>query len=170
MFFLLSAAAFATPNRCVATLTLPAPACALRGSITVTDAATSEPAATRAARKALGNAVRAAVAAVKAESPLVLPDLVAGCDAAVATAHVECFPDLQLAESKYCFATLADTSCWDGEVITLEDRGWKVFGAGRAMICKAVDDRLIAQNYADVAVARARCAAACAAEAQVRCP
>ncbi len=170
LWFLLSTAAFAAPNRCVATLALPAPGCGLRGPITVTDAAPSEVAATQAARKALGKAVQSAIAAVQVERPLLLPDAVAGCEAAVAAAHVECFPDARLADPHYCFVSLAETSCWGGDVLTLEDRGWKVFAAGRSLLCKAVDDRLVAQNYADVVTTRARCAAVCAAQVQVRCP
>ncbi|MSQ00675.1 MAG: hypothetical protein EXR71_02145 [Myxococcales bacterium] len=170
VLFVLSTAALAAPSRCVATLALPVPACSLGGPITVTDAAPAEPAAKRAARNALGHAVQAAVAAIKTESPLFAADLLAGCGEAVAAATVECFPDARLADEQYCFVSLAEASCWGGEVLTLEDRGWKVFAAGRSMMCKAVDDRLVARNFADVAIVRARCAAVCASQVQVRCP
>ncbi len=171
MFTLLTlATALAEPNRCVATVRLPAEGCIVRGEYTVNGAARTEAAATKAARAALSDAVAKGVTALRVAQPGVQERDLETCAARVKDAYVECFPEPRLAEPLYCFVSLADESCWTGDVLTLEDTGWKVYGAGRDMMCAAVDQRLVEQNYTDVARSRARCAASCARDVQVRCP
>lgn len=172
MFSLLFASfvAHAEPNRCVATLQLPAEGCAVRGETTVTGVGRTEAAARKAASATLQTAVQKAVTALRISQPGVLERDLETCDERVKKAFVECFPEPALAEPQFCFVSLDDKDCWSGDVLTLEEVGLKVYDVGTAMMCKAVDDRLVAQNYTDVAVSRARCAASCARNVRVRCP
>ena len=168
--FSLVALAFAGPTRCVATFTPPPTGCALRGPITLTSAAPSEAGAKRAVLSALRNAVdKAGGALIMANSNFGGSDI-AGCGPAADAAFPECFPEPALSAVQYCFVTLADTACWSGDVLELEDKGWKVFDASRAQMCAAVDAAIVAKNYPDVTLRRAQCEASCLAATVVRCP
>ncbi len=171
MFFsLVTASALAgDPVRCVASVQAPTTDCGLRGEFSVTAAARTERAATTAARAALSETLGKAVAHVLLSQPASTLDS-AKCTALVADAHVNCFPDAALAKPLYCFVSLPDERCWNGEVLTVEDVGWKVFGRGTAEMCKAVDARLVGQNFTDLAVRRAECAASCLKATTVSCP
>lgn len=162
--------AHAEPNRCVATLQLPAEGCVVRGETTVTAAGRTEAAARKAALATLHSALDKAVVALRIAQPGVAPRDLEACSARADKAFVECFPEPALLGPMFCFVSLDDKDCWSGDVLTLEEKGLKVFDAGAAMMCKAVDDRLVAQNYADVAVTRAKCAASCVRNVRVRCP
>ncbi|GDX83553.1 hypothetical protein LBMAG42_53640 [Deltaproteobacteria bacterium] len=158
------------PYRCVATVAPPVPTCAVHGTFTVTAGAKTEAAATKAARAALAKALVKTAESFQLAQPAADPAELAGCSAVGDAAHVDCFPDAGLKETRFCLVTLADTECWGGDVLELEDVGWKVFEAGTDKMCAAVDAKLVTQNYTDVAVRRAKCAAACLSQTQVRCP
>jgi hypothetical protein len=166
---LLSTAVAGEPVRCVAVLETPKAACALHHSFSVTGAGPNEVAATRAARTALEKAVSSSVTAQVTAQPLVTIDP-AQCSALAKNAHVDCFPEAALAQTAYCFVSLADPACWDGEVLTVEDKGWRVFARGTAEMCQAVDKRVVAQNYNDTETRRLACAASCLRSTAVRCP
>ncbi len=162
--------ALAGPARCVASWTGPAAGCALRGELTASAAGPSEKAAERAVQRQLAKVTELAVAAHRARIPTLGPESFTSCAATVKEdAHVNCFPDEDLAEEGLCFVELADPECWTGQVRQVEGVGWQVLGAGRDALCRAVDERLVEQNYTDVATRRAVCAASCAAKTTVRC-
>jgi hypothetical protein len=167
--FFASFALAGEPVRCVAVASTPTPACGLRGSFAITAGGRTEAAATRAAREALARALVQSVSAVAVAQPLSTLDPVA-CSALADNAHVDCFPDAALAKPQYCFVALEDENCWDSEVITFEDTGWKAFSRGTKEMCKAVDERLVTQNYTDLERRRAECAASCLKSTTVRCP
>jgi hypothetical protein len=160
----------ADPVRCVATLSTPTEGCMIRDTLSLTAGGRTEAAATKAARAALKDALGKAGEAFRRLQPAANPKDLLACDALVETAHVDCFPDAGLAQPKYCFVTLDDADCWDGDVLELEDTGWKVFDAGRKTMCAAVDERAVKQAYGDVETRRAKCAASCTGHTQVRCP
>ncbi len=158
------------PYRCVATVAPPVPTCSVHGTFTVTAGAKTEAAATKAARAALAKALVKTADAFLLAQPAADAAELSGCSAVADTAHVDCFPEAGLKDTKFCFVTLADPECWTGDVLDVEEVGWKVFEAGTDKICAAVDARLVTQNYTDMAVRRAKCAASCLSQAQVRCP
>lgn len=168
--FLISFAFAGPPVRCAATISTPTEGCMLRDTYTVTAGGRNEAQATKAARAALKDALVKGGQAFRQVQPATNPKDLAACEALVETAHIDCFPDAALAEPKYCLVTLADTDCWDGDVLELETTGWKVFEAGRKQMCEAVDARAVKQNYPDVESRRVKCAASCAGHTQVRCP
>ena len=158
------------PTKCVATVTAPVASCALHGTFTVMAGGKTEVAATRAARAALDVALEKSTDAARIAQPGTERSAHEGCGTVANTAHVDCFPDATLKEPKFCVVTLAEPDCWNGDVLELEDTGWKVFVAGTAQMCAAVNLRLTQQNYTDVEVRRAKCAAACLSQTVVRCP
>lgn len=167
---LLSSLALAgEPTRCVASIPMPTAACGLRGEFVVTAGGRTEAAATKAARSALTEALSKSVAHLLRAQPAATVDASA-CAASVADAHVDCFPDATLSQSRYCFVTLTDDRCWEKEVLTVEDVGWKVYSRGTAEMCKAVDARLVAQGFNDVETRRVECAASCLKATTVSCP
>lgn len=168
--FILSTAFAGDPVRCAATVTTPTEGCNLRDSFTVTSGGRTEAAATRAAQKALKDALMKSSAAFYAAQPAANAKETVACEALVEGAHVDCFPEAGLAEDKYCFVTLSAPDCWDDTVLEVEARGWKAFDAGRKAMCDAVDARAVKLNYPDVEARRIKCAAACATHTLVRCP
>lgn len=157
------------PVRCVASLQAPSPTCGLTAEFTINAGGLTESAATRAARQALQRAVDSSIKAAQAIYPHEVRDA-PGCRAAAETAHVDCFPDAALAKPQYCFVAFENRGCWTDDVLTVEVAGWKVFTHGTNEMCKAVDARLVAQNYIDVQHRRVQCAAACLRETKVTCP
>lgn len=168
---LLAALALAgEPTRCVAQWSGPVEGCQLRGSYSFTATASTE----KGARKALGKHMQEAVdLAGKAERARVTT-LNEGqfilCQDAVAKSFVNCFPEPHLDQELLCFAELKDKECWDGEVLPIEDVGWRALVAGRKKMCDEVDAFLVAQNYTDLETRRTTCAARCVAETTVKCP
>ncbi len=157
------------PTRCVASIPMPTAACTLRGEFVVTAGGRTEAAAAKAARAALSEALSKSVAHLLRAQSAAKVDA-AACAASVADAHVDCFPDATLSQSRYCFVSLVDERCWEKEVLTVEDVGWKVYGRGTAEMCKAVDARLVAQGFNDVEARRVECAASCIKATTVSCP
>lgn len=170
LLLLTSVANAGDPYRCVATVAPPVPTCAVHGTFTVTAGAKTEPAATKAARRALGKALVKTAESFQLAQPAADPTELSGCAAVAEAAHVDCFPDAALKETRFCLVTLADTECWAGDVLEIEEVGWKVFESGTDKMCAAVDTKLVTQNYTDVAIRRAKCAASCLSQTQVRCP
>lgn len=158
------------PTRCVATVNTPLPTCSLHGTFTVTAGGKTEAAATKSVRAALDIALEKSADASRVAQPTTDRAAHEGCYAVADTAHVDCFADASLKEAKFCFITFADADCWNGDVLELEDIGWKVFVAGTAKMCSAVSERLSLQNYTDAEVRRAKCAASCLSQTVVRCP
>lgn len=171
MWLVLASLASAGPSRCVATWTGPVPGCAIRGEVAASATALSEPAAQRALRHALEEAIDRSVAATRARIPsLESAQFVLCAEKIQDAAFVNCFEDATLAEPAFCFVSLDDPACWSGEVLHVEAVGWVAHRLGRDRMCAAVDKRLVAQDYTDVATRRAICADACAAHTTVRCP
>ena len=170
LLFLLNVAFAGDPVRCVATLTVPTEGCTLHGNFTITEAGRTEAAASRAARATLAEALDRAGKAFMLVQPNANLKEVIACSALVETAHMDCFPEARLKEKQYCFITLDDADCWSGDVLEIEDTGWKVFSEGTQKMCAAVDAQLVTKNYTDMEVKRATCSASCITKTQVRCP
>lgn len=164
--------AAAGPSRCVATWTGPVPGCAIRGEVVATAAGMSEKGAERALRRQLDIVVERTVAATRARVPTMEPAQFVTCAEAIqAAAFVNCFEDAALAVPAFCFVSLDDPTCWPGDVLEVDGLpGWRASEVGRDKMCAAVDARLVAQDYTDLAGRRAICAASCASKAVVSCP
>jgi hypothetical protein len=171
MMLVLVAGALAGPSRCVATWTGPVEGCALRAEVVASGAGPSEKAAERALHKQLTRVVDRSVAAALARMSLADESQFRGCEDVVqAKAYVNCFEEPALASPAFCFVDLPDPTCWTGEVLQVEDVAWRALEVGRHKMCAAVDARLVAQNYTDMAARRAICAASCESKTTVRCP
>lgn len=158
------------PARCVASWTPPPTGCALRGNIQAQAAGPNRSAAEKATRKQLDAQIDASAAGMMAALGTTSKVDFLDCRNTVGDAFVDCFPDPALADTSLCFVTFDDAECWTGDVLNLETTGWKAVGAGRAEMCRKVDERLVAQNYDDVATRRAVCRASCETKTAVRCP
>ena len=158
------------PQRCVATWAGATEGCQIRDSFEVSGAGRTADAAEKDARDALAKALSKYGLAWRIDSPLVDPKELSECQAKSDAAHTECFPIPTGNSPAYCFVTLDDATCWDGEVLNLELPGWKVPDAAREMMCAAVDKRLVEKNYTDVDKQRVKCEAVCAAKTKVNCP
>lgn len=171
MVLLTAVLAFAEPTRCVSTWQ-PSSGCAIRGEVKATAAAGSENAARKASLRQLREVAKLSVAATRARLPTLPEADFAACDARVIEeAHTSCFADDTLADPEaLCFVELKDPECWAGTVLQLDEGGVGAIAAGREMMCAAVDARLVAQNYTDVATRRVVCKASCAAQTSVSCP
>lgn len=170
ILFIHSLAFAGEPQRCVATWAGATEGCTIRDSFELAGAGKSQSAAEKSTRTALAEALRKAGLAWTIDSPLVDPQELSGCAAKAEAAHVDCFPIPTGNTPAYCFVTLDDASCWDGEVLNFELPAWKAPDRARKEMCAAVDARLVAQNYTDVDKLRVKCAAACAAKTKVNCP
>ena len=160
-----------TPVRCVATWTGPKADCALRGELTASANGPSRGAAEKAIKKEIGVVTERAVAGAQLQMPGVPASDFAGCAARVAgEAFVDCFDAPELAEIRLCFVQLDDPTCWNGDVLNMEGVSWQMLAKGKKKMCEAVDERLVAQNYLDVATRRAVCAATCEMKTKVSCP
>lgn len=171
MMLVLASLASAGPSRCVATWSGPVEGCALRGEVAASGAGLSEKAADRAVRKHLARVVDRSIAASLARMTIADESQFRSCEAVVqAKAYVNCFEDPALAAPSFCFVDLPDPTCWTGEVLQVEDVGWRALERGRDKMCAAVDARLVSQNYTELPTRRAVCAAACETKTTVRCP
>jgi hypothetical protein len=171
MLLAIASLALATPARCVATWTGPVPGCALRGEIVASAAGPNEKAAERALRRQLERVTELSVAAQRTKRATQVDEAFSMCADTVPTrAFVNCFAEPALAAPALCFVELPDPTCWTGEVLQIDAVGWQAVGTGRDAMCKAVDARLVAQNYTDLEARRAVCAASCASKTTVRCP
>jgi hypothetical protein len=159
------------PARCTVKWTGPAEKCAIREEYEIQATAPSEKAAEKAARKQLVHVLELEREAVRARSPAI-PDLeFERCEATTKDAFVNCFPEPAMAEEKLCFVELAGApECWNGDLLNLEEVGWRALVVGRRQMCAAVDEHLVSQNYTDVDARRAECRATCEARTTVRCP
>jgi hypothetical protein len=171
LFFLPALALAADPARCVATWTGPKADCAVRGELTASANGTSRRAAEKAIHKELAVVTERAVAGARLQMPGVAVAEFAGCAARVEKeAFVDCFDAPELAEIRLCFVQLDDPTCWNGDVLNMEGVAWQMLAKGRKKMCEAVDERLVTQNYLDVATRRAVCAATCEMKTRVSCP
>ena len=170
LLFLLTQSFAGEPQRCVATWSGPVEGCQVRDAFEVSGGGPSLAAAEASTRKALAKALYKYGLAWRIDSPLVDPKELEACAPRAEAAHAECFPIATGHAPAYCFVTLDDAVCWDGEVLNLELPGWKAPDAARTLMCAAVDKRIVAQNYTDVDKQRVKCAAACAAKTKVNCP
>lgn len=158
------------PQVCVATWAGPVEGCQVREAFELSAGGRTVAAAEKATRSAMAQALSKYGLAWRIDSPLVDPAELSACTAKAEAAHAECFPVPTGTKPAYCFVTLDDPTCWDGEVLNLELPAWKAPDAARTLMCDAVDERLIAQNYADVDKLRVKCVASCAAKTKVKCP
>lgn len=171
MISLLFSVALAGPSRCVATWTGPAPGCAIRAPIVASGAALSEKAARRALAAHLDSVIELTIVASRARLTTLGPAEFAACSDIVSRdAYVNCFEEPALAAPAFCFVGFDDPTCWTGEVLEVEDVGWRALQGGRDKMCTAVDTRIVSQKYTDEATRRPICAAACASKTTVRCP
>lgn len=160
----------ADPQVCVATWSGAVEGCQVREAFEVSGGGRTVAAAEKSTRAALSKALSKYGLAWRIDAPLLDPADLAACGAKAEAAHAECFPVPTGNTPAYCFVTLDDASCWDGEVLNLELPGWKAPDSARTLMCDAVDKRLLAQNYTDVDKLRVKCAASCAAKTKVNCP
>jgi hypothetical protein len=161
----------AEPTRCVAKWSGPVAGCPLRGELQASATATSRAAAERGARKEMGKVVRLTVAATVARIPAMTEAEFASCLKTVPeAAFLNCFDEPTLVPEAYCFADLPDPDCWTGEVLPIEEDGWRALDVGRATMCAKVDARLVTLNYTDLALRRAVCQVSCESKTTVRCP
>lgn len=158
------------PTRCVAQWTGPVEGCQLRGTLQFSATASTEKGARKALAKHMTEAVRLAEKAELARLTTLSEGQFVRCDEAVAKSFVNCFPEPHLDQELLCFAELKDRECWDGEILTVEDVGWRALVAGRRTMCAEVDRYLVRQNYTDLETRRLACAARCASDTTVRCP
>jgi hypothetical protein len=170
MLMFLSSVLAAEATRCTAIWTGPAPGCPLLGDYQVEGTASTKKGAERAARLQLAQVLELAADARQLEITA-LDDVAFGqCTALAMQTYVNCFPEPALSGERYCFASFNNPDCWSAEVLTVETDGWRALEEGRRLMCQAVDSRLISQNYSDLALRRANCAAACEEETKVSCP
>ncbi len=171
MLLLFISAALAEPTRCIATWNGPAPSgCGLHETYKVEATAQSEGAARKAAVTQLAKVLVLDSDAHRIARPALGTSEFVRCEAAATQAFVDCFAEPALAGQPLCFATFDSPQCWSGEPFTLEVRGVRALDVGRARMCNAVDDRILAQGYSDTVTRRAKCRAECEAKTAVRCP
>lgn len=159
----------ADPQVCVATWAGAVEGCQIRDTFEVSGGGRTLAAAEKNTKTALDKALHKYGLAWRIDSPLVDPSELDQCAPKAEAAHAECFPVPTGTAAAYCFVTLEDPTCWDGEVLNLELPGWKAPDAARSLMCEAVDKRIIAQNYTDVDKQRVKCAASCTAKTKVKC-
>ena len=150
----------------------PTTGCAIRGEVKATAAAGSEAGARRAVSRQLGEVANLTAAATRARIPGLTESQFLTCgDEVRDAAHISCLPDESLADPEaLCFVELKDPECWSGTVLQLDAGGVGAVAEGRKQMCEAVDARLVAQNYTDVASRRVICKASCEANTTVSCP
>jgi hypothetical protein len=172
MFFaLVSLVLAAGPTRCTATWSGPERGCALRGDVQATATAPTEKGAERAIQKEIARVVDVSSDAMMAQIPFLHQAEFSTCQDTISDAAiVSCTSEPQLAGSNYCFVVFQDDDCWSGDVLSIEDVGWRALENGRREMCSRVDQRLVEQNYNNVGMQRAVCRAKCEQETVVSCP
>ena len=175
MLALLFASAIAggpEPSRCEAVFTGPIDECPLNGRWVASGFGRTE-------RRAQRNATERLRALIAAEAEARVARLAPGpavetaraslraCPQRVAdVARVHCYAEPVLTESRLCFASFEDLSCWRGPMFDLEGVSWRMMEEGRELVCDALSESLVEAPSEE----RARCEARCLQEARVRCP
>lgn len=167
--FLLVPLAMAEPARCVASWTGSSPGCQLRGELRAEVTGPSENSARRSLLRELQRVAEFASTAQQAQIPTMTTADFNACPDTVATAFVNCFAEPALSQELLCFVEFADTTCWSGDILHLEEVGWRALDAGGRRMCAAVDERLVLQDYTDLELRRADCRARCEQRTTVRC-
>lgn len=157
-------------TRCVAEWTGPVEGCALRGPWHFEATSSTEKGARKALKKYVAEATSLAQAAEKERIKTLTDGQFVLCSDALEKAFVNCFPEPTLDQAGVCFVELKDKDCWNGDVLTVEDVGWRALAEGRQEMCAAVDAYLVQQNYTDVASRRVQCKSTCTSQTVVRCP
>lgn len=172
MTLLLAALALAGDDstRCVAQWTGPVEGCQLRGSWDFSATASTEKGARKALQRHMNEVIdRAKKAEISRVNTLTEGQFIL-CEDVVPKAFVNCFPEPHLDQDLMCFAELKDRDCWNGEILPVEDIGWRALQVGRSQMCAAVDRHIVTQGYTDAEARRVACASTCMAETVVRCP
>lgn len=170
MGLLLTLAWAGEPTHCVVNWSGAAPACAVTESFMVNGTGLSEASAERSTRSTLEEILDLSADAKLLMTPALGTESFRGCSAAAKTAPINCFPEATLKEDKLCFVLFPNKSCWDGTVLSFENRVWRALDEGRDMMCSATDAYLVEQNYSDLEEHRALCAVSCLQEVVVKCP
>lgn len=167
---LLSLALAGEGTRCVATWVGAQPGCGVGERFTVDGTGANEKAAEKAAYEQLAQVLDLYATARMTATPLLTSDAYAACSSLAASTHLSCFPEASLKETQFCFVVFNEKDCWTGEVLNLEDTGWRALERGRTDMCARSDAWLEQQAYRDVVLRRARCAALCQERTRVTCP
>jgi hypothetical protein len=157
-------------TRCVATWMGAQPGCGVGERFHVEGTGANPKAAEKAAQEQLTQVLELYAASRMAVTPLLTPEAYSGCSGSAAQTHLSCFPEPELKETQFCFVVFNEKECWTGEVLNLEDAGWRALERGRKDMCTRSDAWLEQQAYQDVLLRRARCAALCEERTRVTCP
>ncbi len=157
-------------TRCVATWVGAQPGCGVGERFTVDGTGASQKTAEKAARDQLAQVLDLYAKARMAATPLLTSEAYASCSGIAAQSYLSCFPEPILKETQFCFVVFNEKDCWTGEVLNLEDTGWRALERGRKDMCARSDSWLEQQAYQDVTQRRARCAALCEERTRVTCP
>ncbi|MDP2315107.1 MAG: hypothetical protein Q8P41_19565 [Pseudomonadota bacterium] len=172
MILLLATLAYAEGARCVATWRGPVPGCPIAGDLVASATRGSETTAERAARRQLARVLElTADELVERSGDRYNAEYVLCTERTLEVADVECAGQQSSMDGGLCFVTFDDPSCWpDGEVLTMENEGWRAVIDGRQAMCEAVDARLVRLAYRDMEESRIRCQESCVTRAAVSCP
>ena len=171
MWLLITVAMAGEPTRCVATWTGPVAGCGLSGTYTVEETASTAKGAERGAHAELLHLLDLQIAARRIAVSALTESNFAMCKQEAATAFVSCFAEPALGRADaFCFAVFDAPDCWPGEVLSYQDDAWRVLDEARSDMCARSDAWLVAQNYSNLEIRRADCAARGEAKRTVPCP
>ena len=162
------------PARCEAVWRGPTAGCGLTGEWLTVGTGRSE----SDARKKAGVRLKEAIGILSQEAADRAADSIASAkteeDRRLCARHVYdsatfiCQDDVDLAESRICYAEMPRGTCWQSSMITLEGEVWRMMELGQDLVCAEVE-RALNEKDAPLAV-RQSCQAECRTSARVRCP
>lgn len=172
MLTLLISLAYAEPGfECEVVWAGPVAGCPIDGAISTRASRKNVDAAEKAARRQLARLLEltsedlVSRSSTRSEAEYVLCEDIVNEELAV-----ECTEDATTLDGDFCFVTFDDPECWNGDVLTIDRGGWRAVVDGRRMMCEAVDEMLILQNYTGLEERRRECGDRCAIETRVSCP